>query len=209
MSHFAIGSGPRVDADCPFVSRGGLKLEHALREFDIDVRGLVCADFGCSTGGFTDCLLQRGAATVFAIDTAYGEFAWKLRNDARVVLLERTNALHAQPARRVDLVVADLGWTRQKLLIPAARKWLTPGGRVITLIKPHYERDSPGRAGVVLEEGEAALIAERVVGELKSLGAEVQGFTRSPLLGGARSGSKSKGTGNAEWLALVRWPEGA
>ncbi|HYE62905.1 MAG TPA: SAM-dependent methyltransferase [Phycisphaerales bacterium] len=113
------------DPTNPYVSRGGLKLRHALDEFKIDVTGLTCADLGASTGGFTDCLLQAGAAKVYSVDTAYGEFAWKLRNDPRVVLMERTNALHAgPPAGGVDLVVVDLGWTPQRLLVPAALKWL-------------------------------------------------------------------------------------
>jgi 23S rRNA (cytidine1920-2'-O)/16S rRNA (cytidine1409-2'-O)-methyltransferase len=91
---FAVTGRPH---DCPFVSRAGYKLDHALREFNLDVSGLVCADFGCNIGGFTDCLLQRGAAKVYAIDTGYGTLAWKLRNDSRVVVMERTNALHASP----------------------------------------------------------------------------------------------------------------
>src|SRR5882724_2438094 len=91
----------------PYVSRGGLKLAHALREFGVAVRGLVCADLGASTGGFTDCLLQHGAAKVYAVDTAYGELAWKLRQDPRVVVIERSNALHVEARELVDLVVAD------------------------------------------------------------------------------------------------------
>src|SRR5262245_42043324 len=112
----------------PYVSRGGLKLAHALREFNINPTSLTCADLGASTGGFTDCLLQHGAAKVYAIDTAYGQLAWKLRQDPRVVVIERSNALHTEPREPVDLVVADLGWTKQSLLIPAALKWLTPAG---------------------------------------------------------------------------------
>ena len=127
----------------PFVSRAGLKLDHALREFQLDVTGFVCADFGCNVGGFTDCLLQRGAAKVFAIDTGYGALAWTLRNDARVVVMERTNALHAPPPQDVlvDLVVIDLAWTPQRLAIPAALRWLKPDARIVTLVKPHYELD--------------------------------------------------------------------
>src|SRR5262245_635720 len=101
-----------MQADCPYVSRGGLKLRHALDEFGVDVKGLACADLGCSTGGFTDCLLQAGAARVYAVDTAYGQLAWKLRQDSRVVVMERTNALYAEPPAPgglVDLVVADAG----------------------------------------------------------------------------------------------------
>ena len=117
-----------------FVSRAGLKLEHALNEFEFDVTGLVCADFGCNIGGFTDCLLQRGAKLVYAIDTGYGTLAWKLRSNDHVITMERTNALHAVPPaspdsaethfQGVDLVTIDLAWTQQRHSIPAALKWL-------------------------------------------------------------------------------------
>ncbi|MDX2148723.1 MAG: SAM-dependent methyltransferase [Planctomycetota bacterium] len=138
---------PTPERDHPFVSRGGVKLRHALDAFTIDARGLVCADLGASTGGFTDCLLQAGVARVHALDTAYGELAWKLRNDPRVVVRERTNALYAEPpAEGVALVVVDLGWTPQRLVVPAALRWLAPGGRIISLIKPHYERSDRERA---------------------------------------------------------------
>src|ERR1041384_1734333 len=104
-----------------YVSRGGLKLAGALDAFNVDVKGWICADLGCNVGGFTDCLLQRGAAKVYAVDTGYGAFAWKLRNDPRVVVMERTNTLYLQPpAVGIDLVVIDLGWTRQIHAIPAA-----------------------------------------------------------------------------------------
>lgn len=195
-----------MDSDCPYVSRGGLKLAHALREFSFSASGLRCADFGCSTGGFTDCLLQHGAKSVVAIDTGYGQLAWKLRNDPRVIVRERSNALHLAPppTPEIDLVVADLGWTKQKLLVPVALKWLAPGGRIITLIKPHYEQDGPRRETVVLEKETARAIAQRVADEMPTLGAQVLAMTESPVLGGAKSGSKSKGTGNAEWLALLK-----
>jgi 23S rRNA (cytidine1920-2'-O)/16S rRNA (cytidine1409-2'-O)-methyltransferase len=191
-----------VDPTNPYVSRGGLKLAHALREFGIDVRGLLCADLGASTGGFTDCLLQHGAAKVYAVDTAYGELAWKLRQDARVVVVERSNALHFAPPELVDLVVADLGWTKQSLLVPAALKWLKVLGagvepRIISLIKPHYEGAERGGRGGVLSEMEAEAVLQRVVADMPRLGVEVLGVTRSPVLGG------SKGKGNVEWLALL------
>jgi 23S rRNA (cytidine1920-2'-O)/16S rRNA (cytidine1409-2'-O)-methyltransferase len=190
-----------------FVSRGGLKLHHALTEFAIDATGLVCADLGCSTGGFTDCLLQAGAAKVHSVDTAYGELAWKLRNDPRVVVTERTNALHAvPPADGVDLVVVDLGWTVQRLVIPAALKWLRPSGRIITLIKPHYEAKEFGidipRKGV-LDESIALDITNRVMVRVEESaqqwGITIRGITKSPILGG-----KEKATGNPEWLALLQ-----
>lgn len=185
-----------------FVSRGGLKLHHALTEFAIDATGLVCADLGCSTGGFTDCLLQAGAAKVHSVDTAYGELAWKLRNDPRVVVTERTNALHAvPPVDGVDLVVVDLGWTVQRLVVPAALKWLRHSGRIITLIKPHYEAREYGiqvpRKGVLSEEV-ALQINDKVLARMSTMGVTVRGVTKSPILGG-----KEKSTGNPEWLALL------
>ncbi|MFO0860203.1 MAG: SAM-dependent methyltransferase [Phycisphaerales bacterium] len=193
-----------MEEPCPYVSRGGLKLAHALRAFAIDVRGLRCADLGCSTGGFTDCLLQHGARSVVSIDTGYGQLAWKLRKDPRVTVRERTNALHVgAPEEPVDLVVVDLGWTRQKLLLPVALRWLAPGGRILTLIKPHYEQDGPRRERVVLTRDEGAAITQRVCDEFPRLGAALAGLTESPVLGGAKEGQKSKGTGNVEWLALL------
>ena len=129
-----------------FVSRGGEKLDAALEAFGVDVAGRRCADFGCNVGGFTDCLLQRGAAKVYAIDTGYGALAWTLRKDPRVVVMERTNALHLEPVEEVDLVVVDAAWTCQEHIVPAAMEWLAPrrGGDaalpcVVSLLKPHYE----------------------------------------------------------------------
>ncbi len=194
-----------------FVSRGGLKLQHALATFAVDARGLTCADFGCSTGGFTDCLLHAGAAHVISVDTAYGQLAWKLRNDPRVTVLERTNALHAQPpasiaaAGGVDLVVADMGWTPQRLIIPAALGWLKPEGRLITLIKPHYELKAadPARLprGGILDEALSAQVTRETLDSLPALGVRVLATTPSPILGGEHKG---KGTGNVEVLAIMK-----
>tara|TARA_R110000782_G_scaffold103991_9_gene191564 strand:- start:2075 stop:2701 length:627 start_codon:yes stop_codon:yes gene_type:complete len=198
-------AGPSVPTPEPdFVSRGGLKLHHALSEFRFDPNGLTCADLGCSTGGFTDCLLRHGAARVHSVDTAYGEFAWKLRSDPRVVVHERSNALHFAPAEPVDLVVIDLGWTPQRLALPAAAKWLKPDGRIITLVKPHYECDkSELGPGGVMDHVRAEAVAGEVRDGLPALGFAVLGWTKSPVLGGASSKKKRKGTGNPEWLALV------
>lgn len=193
-----------------FVSRGGLKLHHALGAFELDVAGKRCADLGASTGGFTDCLLQAGAAHVVCIDTAYGILAYKLRIDERVTVIERANALHAFPPsdmERVDLVVIDLGWTPQRLAIPAALRWLrpAPSARIITLIKPHYEAGkmegvAPPESGV-LDEAEAKLVVEEVLKRLPALGVETLGVTRSPVVGGKAKKGRSKG--NPEWLALL------
>lgn len=194
------------DPEHPYVGRGGLKLEHAITTFDLDVSGLHCADLGCSTGGFTDCLLQHGAASVVSVDTAYGELAWKLRSDDRVTVRERTNALHAEPDALVDLVVLDLSWTPQRLALPAAAKWLNSTGRIISLVKPHYEltdaeKDALPAKGV-LNEADAERVVERVMYDVAAMGFEVLGVTKSPILGGGKR-NKSKSRGNAEWLALV------
>ncbi len=191
-----------------YVSRGGLKLRHALDEFGIDPAGLRCADLGCSTGGFTDCLVRSGAASVIALDTAYGQLDYRLRIDERVEVRERTNALHAEPpAEPVDLVVIDLGWTRQALAIPAAMRWIGDGGRIVSLVKPHYEMERAEferlAVGGVLPESEAERVVGEVVDSVAAIGARVEGVTKSPILGGRAGKRRSKGQGNAEWLMLV------
>lgn len=197
----------------PFVSRAGLKLEHALREFKVEVSGMTCADFGCNIGGFTDCLLQRGAAKVYAIDTGYGTLAWKLRNDPRVVVMERTNALHATPPLKkgsdpffaVDLVTIDLAWTPQRLAIPAALKWLKPEGRIITLVKPHYELEESEKHALLvdgrLDPVEAERVLQRVMDAMPAWGAQPLAHTQSPITGGK---SSRGGKGNVEYLVLVK-----
>lgn len=191
----------------PFVSRGGLKLRAALDAFGLDVTGYACADLGCNVGGFTDCLLQRGAARVFAVDTGYGALAWKLRKDPRVVVLERTNALHFDPRKLpgfegCDLVTIDLAWTRQSHAVPAARRWLKRGGRIITLIKPHYEADKKLLKGGVLDPADAERIHQKVLETLPGHGVGVAGHVISPILGGAGKGKQ----GNVEYLALLTAP---
>jgi 23S rRNA (cytidine1920-2'-O)/16S rRNA (cytidine1409-2'-O)-methyltransferase len=183
------------DPPHPYVSRGGVKLAAALASFHLDVHGFVCADLGCSTGGFVDCLLQHGAARVFAVDTGYGQLAWKLRQDDRVTVLERTNALHVQPPgdgrASCDLVTIDLGWTRQSRALPATLPWLKPhSGRVVTLIKPHYESGEHR-----LAEQETRGVAERTLAEAEAAGWQSHGLIESPIRG-------SKG-GNVELLALL------
>jgi len=184
-----------------YASRAGLKLHTALQAYDLDVTGLTCADLGCSTGGFVDCLLQHGAKHVYAVDTAYGELAWKLRQDPRVTVLERSNALHLEPAAACDLVTVDLGWTPQRLAIPAASRWLSgnPAGRIISLVKPHYE-DSPGAfAGKKkgkLDDQQALTVADRVIQDLDKIGFKALSTVPSPIRGG-------KG-GNLEVLALLK-----
>lgn len=182
----------------PYVSRGGHKLAHALDAFGIDPAGLVCADLGCSVGGFTDCLLQRGAARVYAVDTGYGVLDWKLRSDDRVVVMERTNALHVTLPEPVDLVTIDASWTRQARIVPVAAGLLGPGGRIVTLVKPHYEASRDLLADGVLPDAHHAAVLAAVAAELGALGYTVSAPVASPLRGG-------KG-GNREHLLLVAAP---
>ena len=179
----------------PFVSRGGVKLAAGLAAFGLDVTGSVCVDLGCNVGGFTDCLLKRGAAKVYAVDTGYGALAWKLRNDPRVVVMERTNALHVEvPVKRVDLVVIDLGWTRQEHAIPAALRWKPC--HIVTLVKPHYESAPPAGHGGVHGEEVSARVFERVKSEMPALGVRIVDGVVSPILGGGGKGR----SGNREYL---------
>lgn len=194
-----------------YVSRGGLKLHHALEQFNLAPTNLICADFGCSTGGFTDCLLHHGAAHVHCIDTAYGQLAWKLRQDERTTVHERSNALHLEPppevvaTKGIDLIVMDLGWTKQERALAAARTWLKETGQIVSLVKPHYEATKEELAdGMILTEDLARSIAERVRDTLPDMGWQVLNWTQSPILGSARKkNKKNKGKGNPEWLVLL------
>ena len=179
----------------PFVSRAGQKLDHALSHFGVDVRAFVCADLGCNVGGFTDCLLQRGGARVYAVDTGYGVLDWKLRKDPRVVVMERTNAMHAQLPEPADLVTIDVAWTKQRHILPAARRMVKDAGLVVTLIKPHYEADQKLLARGVLPQDRVEEVVRAVTQEMGRLGFEVTGTVRSPVQG-AR--------GNVEVLAALR-----
>ena len=167
-----------------YVSRGGYKLEHALEHFQVDVAGRVAVDLGAATGGFTDCLLQRGAARVYAVDVGQGQFAWKLRHDPRVVLLERTNARDLAPAKlpppfaAAHLVAIDCSFISLRKILPAAVSLLGPGGKIVALIKPQFEAgktEADRGAGVIRD----AAIHERVVHELQ----EFAGFNcKQPAL---------------------------
>ncbi len=178
-----------------FVSRAGAKLEHALASFAIDVAGKTCADLGCSTGGFTDCLLQRGAAKVFAVDTGYGVLDWKLRNDPRVVVMERTNAMHVQLPQRVEIVAIDVGWTRQRNILPSARNLLSSGGLVITLVKPQYEADAKLLQKGVLPDDAVDSVLQAVRQETEAAGWGWLASVPSPIRGSG---------GNIEVLAWLR-----
>jgi len=187
-----------------YVSRGGLKLAAAVRAFDINCAGLICGDFGCNIGGFTDCLLVHGAAKVYAVDTGYGTLAWKLRTDPRVVVMERTNALYAEAPQAVDLVAIDVAWTPQKLSVPAAAKWCAPGGKIISLLKPIFElaKLDPARGAKrgpkTLTLPQAEEIRDRVREQLAQIGFGPEKVIASPIAG--------KG-GNTEFLLLIRGPD--
>ncbi len=189
--------------DQPYVSRGGLKLRHALDHFQIDVSGASALDVGASTGGFTDCLLQAGAARVCAVDVGYGQLAWKLRSDPRVTVLERTNFRHLDPAAlpfRPDLAVCDASFISQTLLLPKILECVGPGGRwVVTLVKPQFEvgKDQVGKGGVVREPALRLAAVQRCAEAAAALGCTVVGHTPSPILGPA---------GNEEFLLALRAP---
>ncbi len=178
----------------PYVSRAGGKLAAALEAFGVDPRGLVCADLGSNVGGFVDCLLRRGAARVYAVDTGYGVLAYNLRRDPRVTVMERTNAMHVALPEPADLVTIDVAWTRQRHILPPAAGLLGPSGRIISLIKPHYECDRRLLRRGVLDPRAARQTMESVRAEMAGLGLQVCRTMESPLPG-AR--------GNLEFLVLV------
>jgi 23S rRNA (cytidine1920-2'-O)/16S rRNA (cytidine1409-2'-O)-methyltransferase len=201
-----VRPGDKVVLHAParFVSRGGLKLEHALDYFQLNVSGQVAVDLGASTGGFTDCLLQRGAAKVYAVDVGKGQLAWKLRQDARVVVMDKTNARALTPAQfpqpftPVDLVVMDCSFISLKKIVPAAIALLKASGKLVGLIKPQFEAgktEADRGAGVIRDPA----IHQRVLSELKQFveqqpGLRWSGITESPITGPA---------GNKEFLVLL------
>lgn len=175
-------------ADIPFVSRGGLKLDAALTHWNIDVHDVVAVDIGASTGGFADCLLQRGAARVFAIDVGYGQFAWTLRQDPRVELFERANIRDFDPTRLrqpADLAVIDVSFISLRLVLPTAVTLIRPGARILALVKPQFEvgKGAVGKGGVVRDpqQQQAAVAAIREFGV--RLGLACRGDYASPILG--------------------------
>ena len=173
---------------CPYVSRGGLKLEKALRDFGVDPTGYVCSDSGASTGGFTDCLLQKGAKKVFAIDVGYGQLAWSIRTDPRVVCMERTNIRYVTPEQLgepLDLSVVDVSFISLKIVLPAIRELLKPDGQVLCLIKPQFEagREKVGKKGVVREPETHKEVLDGFVTLAGDLGFTILGLTFSPVKG--------------------------
>ena len=175
-------------AVCPYVSRGGLKLEKALRDFGVNPEGYVCSDSGASTGGFTDCLLQQGAKKVFAIDVGYGQLDWKIRSDERVVVMERTNIRYVTPAdlgEPLDLSVIDVSFISLKIVLPAIQALLKPTGQVVCLIKPQFEagRDKVGKKGVVREPTTHREVLDGFVALANELNFRILGLTYSPVKG--------------------------
>ena len=173
---------------CPYVSRGGLKLEKALRDFGVDVQGLVCSDSGASTGGFTDCLLQQGAKKVFAIDVGYGQLDWKIRSDERVVVMERTNIRYVTPedlGEPLDLSVIDVSFISLKIVLPTIKTLLKANGQVVCLIKPQFEagKDKVGKKGVVREPEIHQEVLDTFVQTVTGLGFAILGLTFSPVKG--------------------------
>lgn len=176
-------------AACPYVSRGGLKLEKALRDFGVHPADYVCSDSGASTGGFTDCLLHQGAKKVFAIDVGYGQLDWKIRNDPRVVVMERTNIRYVTPedlGEPLDLSVIDVSFISLKIVLPAIKNLLKPGqGQVLCLIKPQFEagRDKVGKKGVVREPETHKEVLDNFVALAGELDFTILGLTFSPVKG--------------------------
>jgi len=178
----------KEEARAPYVSRGGQKLEAALRTFTIDVTGVIAIDVGASTGGFTDCLLQRGAAKVFAVDVGYGQLAWSLRQDPRVINLERRNIRTlnlSELSETPSLAVIDASFISLSLVIPAVLQLLTPRGRVVALIKPQFEvgKGRVGKGGVVRDPTLHAEVVEKIKAQTEGWNVEVLGVLESPLLG--------------------------
>lgn len=173
---------------CPYVSRGGLKLEKALRDFGVDPTGFVCSDSGASTGGFTDCLLQQGARKVFAIDVGYGQLAWKIRSDPRVVTMERTNIRYVTPdelGEPLDLSVVDVSFISLKLVLPVIQKLLKPTGQVLCLIKPQFEagKEKVGKKGVVRDPAVHEEVLQAFLALSDTLGFTLRNLTYSPVKG--------------------------
>ena len=184
-------------AACPYVSRGGLKLEKALRDFGVDPTGYVCSDSGASTGGFTDCLLQQGAKKVFAIDVGYGQLDWKIRSDPRVVVMERTNVRYVTPEQLgepLDLSVIDVSFISLRIVLPVIKTFLKPTGQVLCLIKPQFEagKEKVGKKGVVREPETHKEVLDDFVTLATEQGFRILGLTFSPVKGPE---------GNIEFLA--------
>ena len=182
--------------DGKYISRAGIKLETALQYYGLDVKNKVCMDVGAATGGFTDCLLQSGASQVYAVETGYGVLDWKLRNDPRVVVRERSNILYSLDIPRDnDVAVVDTSWTKLKLSVPATSRFVKPKGIILALIKPQYEIDKKLLRGGIAPEEELSRLLENIKTRLQDLGFETSEIIDSPITGEA---------GNREyWIKLM------
>jgi 23S rRNA (cytidine1920-2'-O)/16S rRNA (cytidine1409-2'-O)-methyltransferase len=195
----------RIKGDAlPFVSRGGLKLQKALDEFGLDVTGVVALDVGASTGGFTDCLLQRGARKVIAVDVGYGQLAWKLRRDERVICLEKTNIRHLTSDRLPevpDMAVVDASFISLSKVLPATAALIREGGYIVALIKPQFEvgPGEVGKGGVVRDEKKHREVVASVSAVAEGLGLKARGVVESPIMGPK---------GNREFLIFLEKPVG-
>ena len=188
----------RIKEPLPYVSRGGFKLAAALDRFPIPIEHAICADVGASTGGFTDCLLQRGAARVYAIDVGYGQLNWKLQTDPRVVIMDRTNARYLEILPEpIDVAVIDASFISLRLILPAVLKWLQADAHIVTLIKPQFEagRDKVGKGGVVRNPAVHAEVLRTMWETVRAIGFSPIDLIRSPIEGPA---------GNIEFLAWLR-----
>lgn len=188
----------------PYVSRGGLKLEKAMQEFGVKLSGLTCMDIGASTGGFTDCMLQNGAQKVYAVDVGYGQLAWGLRNDPRVVNLERTNARYLteeQVPEKAGFASVDVSFISLSLILPAVGRLLADGGHAVCLIKPQFEagREKVGKKGVVRDKAVHQEVIEKVLAFSLAQGFSVKGLTYSPVKGPE---------GNIEYLLYLQKTDG-
>jgi 23S rRNA (cytidine1920-2'-O)/16S rRNA (cytidine1409-2'-O)-methyltransferase len=182
----------------PFVSRGGIKLDHALERFQLDVTAKVAADIGASTGGFTDCLLKRGASRVYAIDVGYGQLDYRLRRDSRVVVMERVNARYPIPLpEKVDLATIDLSFISVEKVLPSLAELLKDNGDIIVLLKPQFEarREEVGRGGIIRQPLVHARVLGRFIAWLTRHGFRLGGLVASPILGSS---------GNREFFVLLR-----
>ena len=213
--HAVTKPGTSVDAEAPvrlktgdpnpYVSRGGLKLRGALDEFGIDVRGAVCIDVGASTGGFTDCLLQAGAARVYAIDVGYGQLAWKLSQDERVVVMDRQNIRKLEPHQipePIDLAVADCSFISLTKVLPHLPPLLRTGAELVVLVKPQFEvgRELVGKGGIVRDDDARATARANIEAGARALGFEILGHAPAAIAGR---------DGNREWMLWLRWSSGA
>lgn len=177
-----------VKEDIPYVSRGGLKLERALAHFGIELQGLIALDIGSSTGGFTDCMLKKGAKKVYCIDVGYGQLSWQLRRDPRVVLFEKTNIRYLERERisdLIDFITIDVSFISLKKVIPKAMEFLREGGRILALIKPQFElgKGEVGKGGVVRDEYKRMKVLEEIKRFCEDMGLFVAGLFQSPIKG--------------------------